>query len=235
MNGEYTPQPPSVPKNSYNRNTQQTSPINTPTQSSSGPTFKENHYNRPPRPQARTSKKSENGYSSMDPSNESVEMNESEPYKNSKANGFAPIPPSNNPNAKLRPTFNGQRGGWAVNADRNHVLSVSSDRIPSASLKISRASSRNSFASEDLDKYMSHDGSINRPVPPPRITPTGRQPSASNRILSGRSQDVPYPQIFEATPPPVKPRTSVRSNSYTNLSQNMDDMDSKSFLKKMKY
>jgi hypothetical protein len=136
--------------------------------------------------------------------------------KNSKQNGFYPIPPASNSNTnRLRPN---QRGGWTI-ADRE---SVSSDRIPSASLKVSRASSRNSFASEDLEKYMTPN---NKPVPQPRLTPsTNRQPSASNRMLSGRSQDSAFPQIYDP-PPPVKPRKSSMRNGSNQDNNNNEDID----------
>lgn len=50
------------------------------------------------------------------------------------------IPPSPPTGVKTRPSY---RGGWA-----------STDRITSGSLRLSRASTRTSLASDDLDKYM---------------------------------------------------------------------------------
>ena len=103
-------------------------------------------------------------------------------------------------------------------------------------IKASRASSRNSFASEDLERYMQP----NKPVPPPRVTPVNtRQPSGTNRILSGRSQDSAFPHIYE-TPPPVKPRklSTSKSNSYTNMNvENEDSMHIRAFfdLDKIKF
>ena len=212
-----TPQPPTTPKSSYSRN--QASPINTPTHSSSVPTFKENYTNRPPRPLVR-SKKNENGHggSSVDPSIESIDMAD---VKNNKQNGYYPMPPSgnnSNPNKlRQRSGWTGAGGGGDGEREKN-TFSVSSDRVPSA-LKLSRASSRNSFASEDLEKYMQP----NKPIPQPRLTPSTRQPSGTNRILSGRSQDSSFRQIYD-TPPPVKPR-KMRSSSYTNMNSEGEESE----------
>lgn len=152
--------------------------------------------------------------------------------KQQQQNGYYPMPPSNgNGNSKNRPNFNGQRAGWTgSNGERDNTLSVSSDRIPSA-IKVSRASSRNSFASEDLERYMQPG----KPVPPPRVTPLARQPSGTNRILSGRSQDSSFPHIYE-TPPPVKPRKlSVKSSSYTNMNVDGDESNIFVILKKKQF
>ncbi len=86
------------------------------------------------------------------------------------------------------------------------------DRMQSmhSSLKASRVSSRSSFVSEDLEKYMTNPGAIKQtptpipmPIPQPRLTPPSRQ-IMPTRAFSGRSsldQSIDY---SEAPPPPVK-------------------------------
>lgn len=81
------------------------------------------------------------------------------------------------------------------------------DRIPSASIKHSRTSSRSSFASEDLEKYMSHTShNETKPMPHPRVVSN----ASTNRILSSRPHD------NENIPPPIKPRVASLSNNSFN-------------------
>ncbi|CAF0704904.1 unnamed protein product [Brachionus calyciflorus] len=129
------------------------------------------------------------------------------------------IPPSPPTVAKTRPNL---RNGWN-----------STERILSGSLRLSRASTRTSLASDDLDKYMNDNyTSLNnlqstqipilKPIAPPRINSSG---SSNIRIYSGRAQetqmstaslDAPTTQA----PPPIKPRKSSSVASLTTALNN---------------
>jgi hypothetical protein len=132
-----------------------------------------------------------------------------------------PVPP---PGQKTRPNY---RGGW-----------VSAERVMSGSLRLSRASTRTSLASDDLDKYMTSTnmdnfgGSLNNieninpstigqnligvgssapkplPLPPPRLNSSG---SANNmKLFGGRSQDTVMSTVsFEMPNPMVPPPVKV--------------------------
>ena len=65
---------------------------------------------------------------------------------NVNTNGFGIIPPSPPTGVKTRPNH---RGGWN-----------SAERIMSGSLRLSRASTRTSLASDDLEKYMSNSNGL---------------------------------------------------------------------------
>lgn len=131
------------------------------------------------------------------------------------------IPPSPPTVAKTRPNY---RTGWS-----------SAERILSGSMRLSRASTRTSLASDDLEKYMngslnnmsltnddlikatlggtnSINSIFNKPLPPPRISSSG---SANNvRILSGRNQDIIGTVSAEgqshSIPPPVKVENRIQ-------------------------
>lgn len=135
-----------------------------------------------------------------------------------------PSPPPPRPGGILR-------GGWNSN-----------ERVMSGSLRLSRASTRTSLASDDLDKYLngtlvnSHNNIDNsdknlvlgKPNPQPRIPSSN---SASNlRINSGNgnnnrpfdttvsaaSFDLATPSTSSQVPPPIKPRKSSSLASLNN-------------------
>lgn len=135
------------------------------------------------------------------------------------------IPPSPPTVAKTsRPPF--YRTGWS-----------SMERIASASLRLSRASTRTSLASDDLEKYMNGVGvpggslnnvhvvpvsedivsasagntpttAVNKPLPPPRISSSG----STGRILSAGGRNQEFIGGASADPPSQQSH-SVNSSS----------------------
>ncbi|RNA21186.1 ankyrin repeat domain-containing 55-like, partial [Brachionus plicatilis] len=135
------------------------------------------------------------------------------------------IPPSPPTGVKTRPNL---RNGWN-----------STERIQSGSIRLSRASTRTSLASDDLEKYM--NGSLTnlnnppsqvpvlKPIAPPRISSSG---SGNMRMYSSRphessaSLDAPATQA----PPPIKPRKSSSITSLNNADNRLAQINGKSSL-----
>lgn len=182
-----TPAPPTTPKSVFSRSFQYPSPINTPPTNLS----RSGQFNTlPPRALSRSSSITNNNNKSLDDNNnDSTEIGNRESQKQ-----------------KLQsPSF---RNRLLNNINNQHNFngetSYFTDRIPSASYRGSRASSRSSFYSEDLEKYMSNGAPQHKPAPPPRAPNS----NASGRILLSRAQDTSSQLMHDnSVPPPVKVKT----------------------------
>lgn len=134
-----------------------------------------------------------------------------------------PSPPTS---VKTRPNL---RNGWN-----------STERIMSGSMILSRASTRTSLASDDLEKYMNASlTNINnspssqipllKPIAPPRISSSG---SGNTKIYSGRPQEssASLDAINTHAPPPVKPRKSSSITSLNNTDNRLTIINGKNSL-----
>lgn len=231
-----TPAPPTTPKNTFTRSFQQQLVLS---KDLSG---------RPPRPSNANSSlnistsdsfnTTANGTTNGDLLNKTAPGNliSAQQQQQELSKNTVLIPPSPPTGARTRPNY---RGGW------NSV-----ERIMSGSLRLSRASTRTSLASDDLDKYMNANenfgGSLGNienmnpslqkgfnmsekplnpinnlaPLPQPRVSSTNNA-----RIYSGRSQETglstaSYDPPSSQAPPPVKPR---KSSSIANLNSTSND------------
>lgn len=181
-----TPAPPTTPKSVFSRSFQYPSPINTPPTNMS----RSDQFNNtlPPRALSRSSSITNANKSYEDMNNENNTAAQKQKLQSLSFRNRILLN-SNNNNANNQNKFN---------AETNYFT----DRIPSASYRGSRASSRSSFYSEDLDKYMNNGTTQHKPAPPPRAANS----NASGRILTSRAQDTSSQLMHESSsvPPPVK-------------------------------
>lgn len=223
-----TPAPPTTPKNTFTRTFQQQQLSQSKDLSG-----------RPPRP---SNANSSLNFSNSETFNQQLNgelLNKTAPgnlitnYQQENLRNTILIPPSPPTGTRTRPNL---RGGW------NSV-----ERVMSGSLRLSRASTRTSLASDDLDKYMNNDnfgGSLGNienvnpslpkgynekmsnqvnnlaPLPQPRVSSTNNP-----RIYSGRSQDTglstaSYDPPSSHNPPPVKVFSKDNLNFINWLSLN---------------
>lgn len=189
-----TPAPPTTPKNGYTRSFQQVS-------------TSLNLTSRPPRPNMATTGSLNATAASTDntelllaktaPASFSVQSDEI----GTPRTVYPPSPPT------------------AAKTSRPPLYRASVDRVASASLRLSRASTRTSLASDDLDKYMGGGVSTSldavagglhaigsnpeddkdRPLPPPRLSSSG----TAARIASADNVGSSSVQS-SSVPPPVK-------------------------------
>jgi hypothetical protein len=199
-----TPSIPSTPNVLHTPNPQ------TPTNPAPLPSSKEPNKSKPPKPGFRYMKRSkrtalsEQNSSSMD--SFEFEASTQDKTPSTVSSNFASFPaPSRPPVATNKSTPTQPTTDSKVNII---VPGADATYIPSA--RVSRVSSRSSFVSDDLDKYMSHTKQAHQPVPQPpppsvqpRTTPT-RQ--IITRAFSGKSLDTALQQDtpYEMAPPAIK-------------------------------
>lgn len=175
---------------------------------------------RPPRP-INTNSMSTEFNKTAPASLNNIHACESEELRNTIA---IPSPPTG---VKTRPNL---RNGWN-----------STERILSGSMRLSRASTRTSLASDDLEKYMnasltninnptSSQVPILKPIAPPRISSSG---SGNIKIYSGRPQESSASLdalTIQAPPPPIKPRKSSSINSLNTADNRLTIVNGKNSL-----
>lgn len=180
-----TPAPPTTPKNPYSRS------------------FQPGH-GRPPRPVIMSNNSTSNvsesfpkpsDLSKTAPGSLNGLNNQPEDLRNTIA-----IPPSPPTIAKTRPNL---RGGWN-----------SSERILSGSMRMSRASTRTSFASDYLENYGTNitenfGGSLNNIE--------NLNGPLQNGLISGNNGNDPHAVINTAYTKPLAPNRITSSNSINNL------------------
>ena len=177
-----TPAPPTTPKNTFTRSFQQQ-------------LLPKDLAGRPPRPTNNLN----NSLSLTDTfgNNTQSELSKTAPGSlTSATNNGLGIPPSPPTTVKTRPNY---RGGWN-----------SAERIMSGSLRLSRASTRTSLASDDLDKYMNNSnglgdkygGSLNNvEIVNPTLQPIGfsNNSTTSNNTANNNSKPLPQPRIASSS------------------------------------
>ncbi len=215
---QITPAPPTTPKSIQRKSFTPSSanvpsspignPSVTPTNPAPLPSPKEPNKSRPPKPGFRYMKRSKR-IALSDQNSLSMESFELEAPVQDKvttsvqSNPAASFPmPSRPPLSTTKSTPPNPSPTVDFNSKGNTHEPTSTERMQSASVRPSRVSSRSSFVSEDLDKYMSNVRPIQPPpTVPPRTTPT-RQ--IITRAFSGKSLDTSLQQDqYETQPPPV--------------------------------